>query len=522
MAKPTSVKLGAAELEDALKYLLAVGESDFFPAPFELSALDHSWDKVRPVLESVELLSYRPRRAVTMIGPKSHFTIRPIQLLDPVDAVLYTALAFRLAAAIQRKRDQYQAGIVYSYHFDASRSGQPRVLQSDWDGYRDAVREKAGRAGAVATADIADFFPRLYLHRLENALSHLGGDEPASRALMRLVEEWAHGTSQGIPVGLRASNVLAEALLIEVDEYLLSLEIDFVRYLDDFTIFGKADTDCQAALFELGARLLHSQSLSLNSDKTRIFTSRGFIDWRLEPHSKEQEVRDQIIDSVFDGDIYKDIEYAELDDETRQAVDEVDARQWLETALAGEIVDLKTVKFVLNFLSALRRPDLVGPVIENLDRLLPASEALGRFFSVLDEIDSEDRAKVGGQLLAYINNAAFVPDFQAMWLLEPFTRSPAWNQLSSIRQVARNHRDPMVRRQAFLAIGQSRDRGAILDARLAFEAAGEWEARAILYACRSLPRDERDKFYSDAGPGGDWTIQNVLLRAVIEYAKSIG
>jgi hypothetical protein len=457
-----------------------------------------------------------------MIGPKSHFTIRPIQLLDPVDAILYTALAFRLASAIQKKRDEYQSGIVFSYHFDASQVGNPRALQSDWDGYREMVERKAMAASAVATADIADFFPRLYLHRLQNALSHLGEDEPSSRALMRLIEAWAHGTSQGIPVGLRASNVLAEALLIEVDEYLLSLRVDFVRYLDDFTIFGKADSDCQAALFELGSRLLGSQSLSLNSDKTRILTSRGFIGWRLEPHSKEQEVRDQIIETVFGGDIYKDIEYDDLDDETRQAVDEVDAREWLETALAGEIVDLKTVKFVLNFLSALRRPDLVAPVIENLERLLPASEALGRFFSVLDEIEAEDRAKVGGQLIAYINNAAFVPHFQAMWLLEPFTKSPAWNQLPEIRQIARNHKNPLVRRQAILAIGQSRDRGAILDARLAFEDAGDWEARAILFACRSLPKDERDKFYSDVKQEGDWSVQNLLPRAVIDYARGLG
>jgi hypothetical protein len=59
-----------------------------------------------------------------------------------------------------------------------------------------------------------------------------------------------------------------------------------------------------------------------------------------------------------------------------------------------------------------------------------------------------------------------------------------------------------------------------LDARLAFEDATEWEARAILFACRSLPRDERDKFYADVRTGGDWNTQNVLMRAVVEYAKA--
>jgi hypothetical protein len=39
---------------------------------------------------------------------------------------------------------------------------------------------------------------------------------------MRMVEAWAHGTSYGLPTGPRASNFLAEALLIEGDEFLMS------------------------------------------------------------------------------------------------------------------------------------------------------------------------------------------------------------------------------------------------------------------------------------------------------------
>src|SRR5260370_42601435 len=114
----SSVKLSGSELDNALSYIEATGTSDFFPKPFEIAAIRHSWARVRPVLEGVDLLSYEPHECFEMTAPKQRCLVRPVHLLDPLDGLLYTGLTFRLAAAVELRRSQYQAGRVFSWHFN--------------------------------------------------------------------------------------------------------------------------------------------------------------------------------------------------------------------------------------------------------------------------------------------------------------------------------------------------------------------------------------------------------------------
>ena len=113
-----SVKLTADELDTALAYLEARGASFAFPQPLEFAAIRASWvDKVRPALESAELLSRDPRPCMRMTAPKQRALVRPVHLLDPIDSILYTGLVFRLAPTIEAHADPYHRERVHSYHF---------------------------------------------------------------------------------------------------------------------------------------------------------------------------------------------------------------------------------------------------------------------------------------------------------------------------------------------------------------------------------------------------------------------
>jgi hypothetical protein len=336
---------------------------------------------------------------------------------------------------------------------------------------------------------------------------------------MNLLTGWSSGTSYGIPTGPRPSFLLAEALLIEVDAFLISREIRFIRFVDDYTIFCNSEPEALEALFELGDRLLISEGLTLNMAKTRVWPAESFRAFRVGPRSPEDEVRDQIFETVFEGNIYAVVEYDELDDFQRRLVDEADVRAWVDTALAGEPADLRTIKFVLNFLSALRRPELVEPVLDNLSRLSPVSEAVARFLGMLDDLEYADREKVGRRLLDYITANPHCPPYQVLWLLAPFTKSTAWDCIHELRRIARDARSPLIRRQAILALGASRDRSAILDAKLGFDGSRDWEARAIVFASRHLPEDEREAFYRSLRLPRQWDLANALMKATVEYSR---
>lgn len=70
--------------------------------------------------------------------------------------------------------------------------------------------------------------------------------------------------SYGLPVGSNASRILAEAALTEVDNYLISKNIDFCRFVDDYRIFAKDAFEAHSSLAILNRRL-SQEGLFLNS-----------------------------------------------------------------------------------------------------------------------------------------------------------------------------------------------------------------------------------------------------------------
>jgi len=515
-----SVKLSATELDNALSYTEATGASDFFPMPFEIAAIRNSWARVRPALEGVELLSYEPKECFEMTAPKQRCLVRPVHLPDPLDGLLYTGLTLRLAAPIEARRSQYQGEKVFSWHFNPAEVGTRDTFISDWEKLTERLETLSMAYSYVGTSDIVDFFPRVYLHRLENSISDLSKDPYGTKALMRFVETWSHGTSYGIPTGPRSSNFLAEALLIEVDEYLLSCDIESVRWVDDYWIFGTSEAQVVSGLFRLGERLNQTQGLSLNPAKTRIRTSAEFTQQVLHRDDPVADLRSQIMDVLEEDGPYAEVDYDSLTPEQKKAVDALDARSTLEGALEGDLVDLKVVKFILTFLSAFRRPDLVDLVLDNLPRLLPVGDSVAKFFDALDDAEEASHSTIGKRILGYIGGADFVPDFQAMWLLDPFTKSTNWNNLIEIRKLARDAKNRFVRRQAILGLRQIADRSSLLDAKSAFDDRRDWEQRAILYACSRLPKDEFEALIAQAGGyGGAWNMSDCLKKAVLAYMK---
>lgn len=340
---------------------------------------------------------------------------------------------------------------------------------------------------------------------------------------MQLVEAWAHGTSYGIPTGPRPSNYLAEALLLEVDEHLLSFDIEFIRWSDDYLVFGNTEEEVVTALHRLGARLHLTEGLSLNAAKTRVRRADEYLEHVLEiDEDSDRHLRQRIGDIINTGPYDDGLDLDDFSQEQRDALNEVDAEAILNEALESAIVDLKAAKFVLRFLSAVRRPDLVEPVLNNLPRLLPVSDSVAKFFDALDEVEDTAHVDIGHRILEFLlSEKHYVPEFQAMWLLDPLTKSSNWNNATDLRKLASDAKNRFVRRQAILGLRQAGSRSALLDAKSALDDSRDWEQRGILFACSRLPKDEFSALVSQVGgAGGSWTPNDALRKSVLVYSRS--
>jgi hypothetical protein len=516
------MKLTASELDKGLAILKSHGCSDLFPDAYEIEAIEFSWGKIRPVLESVDLLSYEPRPAEKIVAPRQRYTTRIVTLIDPIDALVLNAFLLRIGPKIDTERKSTAGSVVFSTRINSALADELFHFQTDHGQYRQALvsRLKRRETKFVATADINDFYPRIYLHRLKNSLNAMLKDDLETRVCMRFLEAWSNGTSYGIPVGPHFAHLFAEATLHEVDTFLLASDVTFIRYIDDYVIFGDSEDQCLKALFLLGSRLQQTQGLSLNSAKTRVWKKKDFkarIDLKDQPDAR---LRKSISEKVFQGDFYHVVTFEDLSPSQKRLLKRLNIEAIVENALSKEaLTDFSSIKFILNVLTVLGRPELTGVILDNLGKLHPVSSAVARFLGTFNETDRTERYRIAERLVAYIDSGAYVPEFQSMWLLDVFAKSEGWNCLERIRRIAQKDQSKVVRRQAILALGQLGDRSALLDVKVKLNSTLDWEQRAIVYACRALPEDERDAFFTTVRVPSDWKLDTLLLKSVVQFSK---
>jgi hypothetical protein len=89
--------LNETDLEWSLKHLLRFYSSDFFPKEFEFEAIKADWPRIKEHLIGLDIAAYVPKTPLTRLAPKANGTFRAVHQLDPLDALIYTALVKRSA-----------------------------------------------------------------------------------------------------------------------------------------------------------------------------------------------------------------------------------------------------------------------------------------------------------------------------------------------------------------------------------------------------------------------------------------
>jgi hypothetical protein len=280
--------LSEADLEWSLKHLLRFHSSDFFPKLFEFDAIKADWPRVREHLLTLDLETYVPKTPFTLLAPKANGTFRTVHQLEPLDALIYTALTKRGAEVFENYRIAESEGIACSYRIVPDLNGSFFGPSEDgWSRFNERTRELAQEYsdGAVLICDFVDFYNQIYTHRLRNLIAEAGGTTLEEYA--KVVEHFLHGlndkTSRGIPVGPAASIVLAEVVLSDIDRKVLSYTSSFVRWVDDFRIFFQTIDEARSFLHEFTKYLYEVHRLVLSGEKTRLlsvidFTGRVFHD----------------------------------------------------------------------------------------------------------------------------------------------------------------------------------------------------------------------------------------------------
>lgn len=517
-----TVHVGKDSLDWALAHAERYGDTDVFPNPFEIQAIRHGWHNLRDQLEGQDL-DTRPVRVLRKcIAPKGRFSYRLVTQLDPLDFLLYTALLYEIGLDLERYRLPTSEQVVFSFRFDQSNMGRMFNPSFSYGSFLKRCQELAqkGTFDYVITADIADFFPRIYFHRIESTFQSATTKTDQARALLKLLKGWNERVSYGIPIGPAASRLIAEATLHDVDESLLAEGAVYCRYSDDFRIFCKSKAEAYSKLETLALVLQQSHGLSLQPGKTEILPTEEFrckylqTPYTIELQRLRERFRD-IVDGLGLEDPYGEIEYEELDEEVQKAIDSLNLYEILNEQLTKEKMDIGMFRFVLGRLGQINQSEGVERVFAADEKCYPVIPAVISYLAALKSLDNKEMLDIGKRLITFLKDSVIgqLP-FHRCWLLSIFGEGTQWGQQKVFPELYSSYPDPFTQRKLILALGCTRQQFWFRRMRGDAMQFSPWSRRAFLAASRCMVPDELKHWY-----GSIYGRVDDLDRVIIEWAK---
>jgi Reverse transcriptase (RNA-dependent DNA polymerase) len=517
------IKLKTTTLDWALAHVKRFGGTDVLPTPFEYDAIEHSWSNIKSYLSNQNLFDWNVRAQRTLLAPKSRYAFRVITQIDPLDFLIFSSLIREIAGDLENSRVPTNRQIVFSYRLAVKPDGQLFDPSIGYDNFIDRTKEllRDKKVTHVAVADIADFYSRIYHHRLEGALANATTKTNHVKAIIRLLSGWNSTETFGIPVGNAPSRALAEALLCDVDDALLSYGINFIRYNDDYRIFTSNYAEAYRYIAFLAEVLYQNHGLTCQPQKTFILTKNEFrARFLATPEEREidslSEKFQQLIADLGLSDPYEEIDYDDLDEEQQALVDSLNLVDLFKEEIQKSDVDFGILKFVLRRMGQLGDDSLVGEIFDNLDIIFPTFPDIIQYFRNLRNLSPERYRDIGRQVLDLLNESLVSElNYHRMWALDLFTRSTQWDNEKRFFKMLGEARDVFSKRKLILAMGRSHQRHWFQSQWRNLSNESPWPRRAVLAGASCMNTDARNHWYRAVMPQLD-----ELEKAVVRWAKA--
>lgn len=281
-------KIKAGDLPQSLAFaarnVVNFGDTDIFPYTFESRLLQDAEKEVigffREVDKDLEAaMNSFPPLNINCCSTVGYYGYRWATQIDPLWNVYFLGLVLSLSSKIENQR--LPANYVYSYRIDVNAEKCSIYdLNVNWRKFQQDSLDLCSESEAihnVVVCDIADFYTRIYHHRLENALYRIDEHKTTTKKIMSLAQNFSGTTSYGLPVGGAASRILSELVLDSVDRLLKVNNIKFKRFVDDYVLFCASKENAHSALAFLSRKLMENEGLTLQKHKTNIMSKEEFV-----------------------------------------------------------------------------------------------------------------------------------------------------------------------------------------------------------------------------------------------------
>jgi len=428
---------------------------------------------------------------------------------------------YSLGRELETLRVPTSKRIVFSWRFGPQPDGTMYDQHFRWKEFNLRCRELALRRSTkfVVMADIADFFPHLYLHPLERTLERCVTTLKQAYCVLQLLKGWNARVSYGVPVGPPSGRILAETTLANLDEALIGGGASYSRYSDDFRIFCRTESEARFRLQFLAEQLFELYGLTLQAVKTRIIESGEYLERftlsadRLEAESLEERFGQLLEDAGWESEYDEEIDYDSLPEDTKHEIEKLNLAEVFREQLKKDRYDPVIMSLLLQRLGQLDHDDVVDDVMMNIAKLEPVVDAVVRFLSALRSLSVARRRKIGQSILRLVTDKR-ASRYQIACLLSIFTHGREFDNEGRFER-AFEQVQAEGKRELMLALARARKGHWFVARRRDAAGLAPWLKRAFLAGASCMASDVKEAFFKTEERTGD-----VLEQAVIRWARA--
>jgi len=357
----------------------------------------------------------------TLIPKRTRFGYRKVSIIDPLDCIKYHSLVFQIAEKIEQARVAKEKNIVFSYRFNPVNN---ELFDSvyNYESFITQIKEKVAipENKIIVYCDIASFYERLNIHRLESELLSLGAEKKVVKIINELLLFWASKNSYGLPIGSNASRILAEASLIPIDNFLISKNINYCRFVDDYRIFAP---DSQTAHYWLTLLIerLSQEGLMINQFKTNIEQIKPLIIKSTE-QIKQDEIKSmsynfieaeksiEMYEGGYSGEV--PLKFVKLTDEQKEKIrklNEIELYANLHNNLVIEPIQFESFCKVIQIKNKFELFNCIPDLLEKYPQFTPYSVDL--LLQSANEIPNKIRESIKIKFVNWLNKRDLLPEY---------------------------------------------------------------------------------------------------------------
>lgn len=509
----------------AIKNVSRFGDTDIFPFPLENHIFHDLPEKVIGALKDLDAnfdtrLESTPPLSVKSLAGAGYFGFRTATLIDPLWNAYLLALVASIGQDIESARIPTGKKTVFSYRFAPDfEKGSIFDSKVGWQQYQKESLRRAHEFDVVLSCDIADFYPRIYHHRLENALKKATANSDVIARIMKILSALSNNVSYGLPVGGPAARLLSELLLNRTDRYLTAESVVFCRFVDDFRVFAKSREQAFAHLLKISKILSETEGLSLQRNKTRIMVGQEFAATSsFSDDAKPSDVEKLGVQGFLQLHVHYDPyspnrieEYRRL----RKELGKFDIVGMLAREIRKPRIDESTTRRLIKALKYLSGEAVEGAVLsmmDSLDVLYPVFPTIMLVIrDRLPTIGAEAQSSVFKKLREMIKTGSYITSvpINLSYALRVLSDDPSEESEAVLTAVYQQPVDIAIKRDIILIMANRNADYWVSDIKRTYSTQSAWEQRSLVVASYIL--EDEGRFWRNSIKGGLRPFERVIL-----------